>query len=308
VTWATLDGAPPRIIAHRGASGLRPEHTLSAYDLGLAQGADIIEPDLVVNAEGVLIVRHDMGLSRSTNVADLAEFAKRRKADVQSGEDWWITDFSSAELTRLRARQPFPVRDQSFVDEPIPSFNEVLAWMRERRRDRPFGLYPEIKHPDEFRALGLDATGRLIDDLRMFGFAGSGSAVWVQCFRIEPLRRVHESIGNPVFALLESAAIDGLERLKQHLGAHPWLAGYALPKSVLYGPYGPAVMDVLHSAGKQVHAWTLRDDQVAPGHHTIDDELDCLFALGVDALFCDFPGTAVAARARFGRGLNATDR
>lgn len=300
MTWATLDGTAPKIIAHRGASGHRPEHTLAGYELGLAQGADIVEPDLVVNADGALIVRHDMGLSRSTNVADFAGFAQRKRAGAHGVDDWWVTDFSTEELTRLRARQPFPARDQSFVDESIPTFREVLAWMRDSNHARPFGLYPEIKHPDEFRALGFDATGRLIDDLSAFGFSGPGSVVWVQCFRTEPLRLVHESIGNPVFALIESAALDDPEYLKRHLVAHPWLDGYALPKSVLYGPLGRAFVDELHDAGKQVHTWTLRDDQVAPGFDAITDEFDCLFALGVDALFCDFPGTGVVARNRFG--------
>ena len=106
MTWSTLDGQPTRIIAHRGASGDRPEHTMEAYNLGVAQGADVIEPDLVCTADHKLVARHDAWLSRSTDVGERIEFAKRRRPGWGNLDDWWAADFSAAELAQLHARQP----------------------------------------------------------------------------------------------------------------------------------------------------------------------------------------------------------
>lgn len=299
MTWRTLDGQPTRIIAHRGASGYRPEHTLAAYDLGLELGADVIEPDLVICANGSLVVRHDAGLARSTSVASVPAFASRRRPGWDGTEDWWITDFTESDLAQLRARQPFPSRDARWTNLPVPLFRDVLAWMASRRQQRSFALYPEIKHPEEFLAAGLDATARLIDDLRAHQLDGPDSPVWVQCFRMGPLHRVHERIGNPVFGLLESRHVGDPASLRKHAQEHPWLSGHALPKSALFAPEGVDRVALLHDLGQSVHAWTIRDDQVAAGFDNAEAELQRLFSIGVDAVFCDFPDTAIAARRRF---------
>ena len=108
----------PLIIGHRGASGYRPEHTLEGYALAIEQGADAIEPDLVFTRDGQLVCRHDLGLSRSTDVALRPEFAHLRRdpdgaQDDDSGRasgEWFVTDFTYAELSQLRAIQPWPSR------------------------------------------------------------------------------------------------------------------------------------------------------------------------------------------------------
>ena len=101
----------PLIIAHRGASGERPEHTLSSYQLAIAQGADAIEPDLVMSKDGVLVCRHENDISSTTNIADHPEFADRRVEKTVDGVTklgWWTEDFALAELKTLRCRERMP--------------------------------------------------------------------------------------------------------------------------------------------------------------------------------------------------------
>ncbi len=142
--WATLDGAAPLIIAHRGASGYRPEHTLEAYALAIDMGADVIEPDLVFTKDGVLVARHDRYLSTTTDVSGHREFASRKRANNDpdddpsnlSRNDWWVEDFTLAELKTLRARQPFPGRSREFDGRyEIPSFAEILALAAHKRKE-----------------------------------------------------------------------------------------------------------------------------------------------------------------------------
>jgi len=128
--WPTLDGAPPRIIAHRGASGPMPEHTLEGYALALEQGADVIEPDLVSSRDAQLVIRHDRDLTRSTDIATRPEFAARRR-----NGDWWIEDLDLAEIARLRAVQPFPSRDHAYDGRfRIPTFAAALLWAETEAR------------------------------------------------------------------------------------------------------------------------------------------------------------------------------
>jgi glycerophosphoryl diester phosphodiesterase len=106
--WRTLDGTRPRIIAHRGASGPLPEHSLAAYELALVQRADVIEPDLVMSSDQALMVRHDLTLARSTDIASRPEYAQR----AHDG-DWLLHEFDARTLQSLRAIQPFAQRDRS---------------------------------------------------------------------------------------------------------------------------------------------------------------------------------------------------
>lgn len=299
-TWCTLDSQPPRIIAHRGASGLRPEHTLEGYRLAIAQGADVIEPDLVPSADGVLFARHERALGRSTDIAQREGLAARKRLDAAAALDWFAEDLSSAEIDQLRAMQPFPGRDLGFDRQfAIPRFNEILALARSQwRQGRALGVYPEIKHPLELAARGIDSTAILIDCLKQASCIGAASPVWVQCFELAPLARVHQVCGNPVFALFEADAIAGVSWLRTLHRQAPWLSGVALPKAALIGATGVAeLIGAAHDLGWQVHVWTLRDDAVMAGMASVHQEYQSLFTLGADALFCDFPASAVAALA-----------
>jgi glycerophosphoryl diester phosphodiesterase len=149
------------IVGHRGASGYLPEHTLEAYRLAIAQGADFIEPDLVATKDGALIARHEPMLGATTDVADRPEFAGRkttRKVDGIDTTDFFASDFTLAEIKALRAKQAMAERDQSHNGKyEIPTFDEVIALAKAEssRTGRAIGVYPETKHPTHHAALGL---------------------------------------------------------------------------------------------------------------------------------------------------------
>lgn len=271
-----------------------PEHTLAGYALALEQGADVIEPDLVISRDGELIVRHDRCLARSTDIATRSEFASRRRED-----DWWVDEFDRGELTSLRAIQPLSQRDRSQDGvHAIPDFAEVLAWadVAARGRGVPVVLYPELKHPTTFADAGLDPVPRFIDALRDVDPANV--TILVQCFEIEALRRVRAATGLPVFLLLD-AGIDWRRALADH--GHE-LDGFGASKSLLCKADGQdsGFVAQAHAAGLAVHAWTYRDDVLPAGVARVEDELALAFESGADAVFCDFPATALAFRAQWG--------
>lgn len=192
--------AAPIVIAHRGASGYRPEHTLAAYELAIGMGADFIEPDLVPTSDGVLIARHENELGESTDVADRPEFADRRTTKSIDGRDvtgWFSEDFTLAEIRTLRARESNPtVRPGSAAYDGrygVPTFAEVLALAA--AAPRPVGVYPETKHPTYFRRegrrldgtpIGLDISRMLVDAL-VAGQFTDPARVYIQSFEIENL-------------------------------------------------------------------------------------------------------------------------
>ncbi|HST27238.1 MAG TPA: glycerophosphodiester phosphodiesterase family protein [Rudaea sp.] len=294
--WNTLDGKRPRIIAHRGASGHRPEHTLEAFALALAQGADMLEPDLVASRDGVLFARHDLGLSRSTDVASRPEFAVRART-IDTVRDWWIGDFDAEELGVLRAVQPMPDRGDRYDGQfGIASFGALLDLVGKanRERDVPVVIEAEIKQPD---AAVLAALAR---ELESRDLAGERSPVWIECFDHDFLRRARERCGNPCIVLLEAEGEwrRGDPRLRE---LARWARGVAPRKDTLRDAAGRDTrwVTAAHELGLEVHAWTFRDDGAHAPFASPREELDAAFALGVDALFCDFPDMAIAARAAF---------
>ena len=144
------------VISHRGASGYRPEHTLESYQLAIEQGADFIEPDLVITADGALVARHENEISATTDVGDRPEFAHRRRTTVVEGRSvtgWFVEDFTLTELKTLRARERLPeIRPHNQLYDDlfaVPTFEEILdlAQAESIRLGRPIGVYPEIKQP-----------------------------------------------------------------------------------------------------------------------------------------------------------------
>ena len=168
--FGTLTGERPIIIAHRGASGLYPEHTALAYRTAIEQGADFIEPDLVMTKDGVLIARHDHYLSATTNIAEHPEFADRKRVlqtPLGDQEDWWADDFTLAELKTLKARQQFPTRSMEYNDQlDILTFDEVIDIALEAAANgRPVGLHVEAKAPGYFASVGLDMVDPILEAL-----------------------------------------------------------------------------------------------------------------------------------------------
>lgn len=212
----TAPAARPLVIAHRGASAERPEHTLAAYRLAIAQGADFIEPDLVVTRDGVLIARHENALSGTTDVAAHPEFAARRTTKVIDGEpisDWFAEDFTLAEMRRLRARERIPeIRPRSAAFDgrfAIPTLADIIALVREIEAGGGprVGLYPETKHPTFFARegrhlddtpIGVDLGALLVQTLVAAGFTDP-SRVFIQSFELANLidlkRRVLPAAG-----------------------------------------------------------------------------------------------------------------
>lgn len=185
-------------IAHRGASGERPEHTRAAYDLAIAQGADIIEPDLVMTRDGVLVVRHENEIGGTTDVAAHPEFADRRSTKIIDGQTvtgWFTEDFTLAELMSLRARERLPeLRGTAFDgQEPILTFEQVLAIAAAAR----VGVAPELKHPAYFAGIGLPMEDAFVAVLERHGLTGADAPVLVQCFEVGPLERLAARIDTP---------------------------------------------------------------------------------------------------------------
>ena len=184
----------PLVIGHRGAAGYLPDHTLESYALAIELGADYIEPDLVATRDGHLIARHEPNLIATTNVKDLPEFAARKKTMLVDGVPevgFFASDFTLAEIKRLRAIQPLAERDARFNGRfSIPTLEEVIALAKRKSEDkgRRIGIYPETKHPTYHQGLGLALEDRLLAALTRAGWNHAGAPVFIQSFETANLR------------------------------------------------------------------------------------------------------------------------
>ena len=201
------------VIGHRGASALRPEHTLASYQRAIDDGADVVEPDLVMTRDGVLVARHENEIGTTTNVAELPQFASRKRIKVIDGErlDGWFTeDFTLAELKTLRARERIPqVRkaNTQYNDKfEIPTFDEIIELVAKasQRSGRVIGLYPETKHPSYFRGIGLPLEEKLVATLQAHAYTRS-APVFVQSFETGNLREMRQRLaqGMPNVKLIQ---------------------------------------------------------------------------------------------------------
>jgi glycerophosphoryl diester phosphodiesterase len=220
----TLNGQRPIVIAHRGASGYRPEHTLAAYELAISQGADFIEPDLVLTADGVLICRHDNLLDLTTSVVEVAEsdaeIAALRTTKTVDGEEltgWFAEDLSLSQIRRLRAIErrigspPVPFRPGNAQYDGrfgIPTFSEVI----QLARGHGVGIYPETKFPTHIeRETGINVSAVLLDTLAAHGVESfSDLPTYIQSFEVGNLRYLNEEMPRrgmdfPLIQLLDSS-------------------------------------------------------------------------------------------------------
>jgi glycerophosphoryl diester phosphodiesterase len=295
----------PLVIAHRGASGHRPEHTLAAYELGIELGADFIEPDLVITRDGVLVARHENEISETTDVFDRPDFADRRttrRIDGVAVTGWFTEDFTLAELKTLRARERLPFRDHSYDGRfEIPTFEEILDLAFRKN----VGVYPETKHPSYFRRIGLPLEEPLLAALEARGWTGRDAPVFLQSFETGNLRELRQKTGVRLIQLLEA---------ERHGPPTPkdlaWIATYADgigPDKRLIVPQGhdgrllppTSLVEDAHRAGLLVHPWTFRSDlQFLASEYggLLEREIEQFYELGVDGVFSDFPEVAVRAR------------
>ncbi|CCE76442.1 glycerophosphodiester phosphodiesterase family protein [Clavibacter nebraskensis] len=222
-----VDHAPrprPLVIAHRGASGYRPEHSAAAVRLGFAQGADAVEPDLVASSDGVLVIRHENELSGTTDVADRPEFADRRATRVVDGVErtgWFTEDMTWAEIRTLRCRERIPAArpDSATHDdqETVLSLPDLLRIIDQEsaRHGRPLGMVAEIKHATHFAALGMPLDELLARDLREHGWGDDASRLTIESFERTALLAVRaRGVAARLVYLLEGcgAAIDEVAR------------------------------------------------------------------------------------------------
>lgn len=274
----------PLVIAHRGASGYRPEHTLAAYELAIEMGADFIEPDLVITRDGVLIARHENDISGTTDVIDRPEFRSRRR---ETG--WFSEDFTLAEIKTLRARERLEFRDHGFDGRfEIPTFQEIVDLARRRN----VGVYPETKFPSYFRSIGLPLEEPLVEALH----AASFRDIFLQSFDADSLKLLRRMTDLPRIQLLE----DGEQRTAAQLEEIAAYANGIGPNKRLIVPAGPdgrllpptSLVEDAHRAGLLVHPWTFRSDPVflAPDYEgDAAREIEQFLSLEVDGLFTDFP-------------------
>src|SRR5688572_14994521 len=191
MVMSTVSTAQPTVarkalVAHRGASAYAPEHTLAAYRLAIAQGADYVEQDLAVTRDGVLICLHDDSLERTTDVEQV--FPDRATIDAASGRRQWLAlDFTLDEIKRLDAGSWFGA---AFAGERVPTWEEAVATV-----GTSAGLYPELKTPALYRARGVDQTSLFVDSIRRLGLdrRPAGSLI-VQSFDEQPLRDLTTSL------------------------------------------------------------------------------------------------------------------
>jgi myo-inositol-hexaphosphate 3-phosphohydrolase len=212
VNLNTLNGKPPIVIGHRGASGELPEHTLGAYKLAIERGADFIEPDLVSTKDGVLIARHEPNLIATTDVADRPEFSDRKTTKIVDGkaeEGFFASDFTLAEIKTLRAKMPQSFRTQAFngVYE-IPTFEEIIELVKQVEKDtgRKIGIYPETKHPTFHDNLGLSLEEPLLATLEKTGFTDP-SRIYIQSFEVSNLKELNQKTDVPLVQLLDAVDV-----------------------------------------------------------------------------------------------------
>ncbi|WP_338765562.1 glycerophosphodiester phosphodiesterase [Massilia sp. METH4] len=203
---AQAAAARPLVFAHRGASALRPEHTLAAYAKAIADGADFIEPDLVSTKDGVLVARHEAFLAETTDVAGRSEFAGRRvrkTIDGDTHEGWFVEDFTLAELKTLRAIERIPESrpgsaryDGQFQ---VVTLEEVIDFVAAQSATigRVIGLVPELKHSTYFASLGLPLEERLVATLAAHEYTRR-APVEIQSFEVANLRMLREKLGKRV--------------------------------------------------------------------------------------------------------------
>jgi glycerophosphoryl diester phosphodiesterase len=295
------------VIAHRGASGERPEHTLASYSLAIEEGADYIEPDLVMTRDRVLIARHENEISGTTDVAQHAEFADRRRSQTIDGESmsgWFTEDFTLSEIKSLRARERLaelrPQNRQFDRQFSVPTFDEIMQLImsanRQPGRNRPVGVYPETKHPAHFQGIGLPMELAVLDTLRRYRYAGAGSPVFIQSFDPRNLRQLRGMTQLPLVQLLE-----------HELGDVAEIARYADAIGIAKALATPDAVRAAHAANLKVHAWTFRaENEFLPAdlkvgespaaYGRLDAEIRRYLERGIDGFFVDFPAIGVRAR------------
>jgi glycerophosphoryl diester phosphodiesterase len=312
--------AEPLVIAHRGASGYLPEHTLAAQAMAVGQGADFIEQDVVLSRDGVPLVLHDLTLDAVTDVA--LRFPGRARDDGR----FYAIDFDLAEIRTLRVRERVdattgdPAFPKRFPDLPVPfrvaTLADSIALVQglEASTGRVIGIYPEIKRPAWHRAEGQDISRIVVDLLAAHGYgAAEDGRLFLQCFDWAETRRIRHELGyaGPLvqligrnswpdaagthyLALLTTPGLDELARTVDAIG--PFI-GLVIDES----GRDTSLAARARAHGLAVHAYTLRADRLPGWAGDMAVLTTRLVEAGVGGLFTDHPDQtrrALSGRAR----------
>lgn len=334
VTSDNLDSKNVLIIAHRGASGERPEHTLASYERAIDQGADYIEPDLVLTKDGHLVARHENAIVDTTDVASRPEFAGRKATKIIDGDTltgWFTEDFTLAELRTLRARERLPeLRTESARFDgffQVPTFDEIIALVRAKQIEtgRIIGIYPETKNPTYFDSLGLSFDGPLIKALHDAGYSSADAPIFIQSFEVSNLQRLNRLTDIRLIQLIRiepnpadkpdldykmMTSPEGLRDIAQYADGIGVQKTLILPRGDDAASLAPTpIVANAHKAGLDVHVWTIRRENIfLPLEYRSSDDLSqigdlagevkAFIAAGVDGLFTDNTRETVAALGR----------
>jgi glycerophosphoryl diester phosphodiesterase len=326
----------PIVIAHRGASGYRPEHTLASYQLAIDMGADYIEPDLVSTKDGVLVARHENEISGTTDVASHPEFASRKTTKTIDGVSvtgWFTEDFTLAELKTLRAKERLPqIRPGNTAFDglyEIPTFQEVI----DLAKREGVGIYPETKHPTYFDSIGLSLEEPLVRTLRANGWDRADARVFIQSFEVSNLKELNRMTDAPLVQLIDGsgkpydfvvandprtyadlASAAGLRDISRYADGVGPSTRWIVPIDPATGATKPPTQFIpnAHDAGLVVHPWTLRrENNFLPADYrqgnaaspsylqatgNIPAWIGLFYKLGVDGLFTDNSDVGVAVR------------
>ncbi|XP_023937691.2 uncharacterized protein LOC112045652 [Bicyclus anynana] len=282
------DSCSPVIIAHRGASGYAPEHTLGSYALAITMGADYVEPDLVMTKDGQLISRHDNELGLTTDVANRTEFADRYRTqtiDSNAVSGWFTEDFTLAEIKSLRAIERIPDTrpgnarmDGAFQ---VLTFQEIIDLVKSLQisQRRTIGIYPEIKHSSHFKKLGLPMEELVVNTFHQNGYRDSDAPVYIQSFEINNLKELKRITNLRLLQLYDSKSLqpadqvllgaditygnmstpEGLAEVAKYASAVGPDKSYIIPRNEDNSLGDPTsfVADA-HAVGLKVHPYTFR--------------------------------------------------
>jgi len=283
---------PALVIAHRGASGYLPEHTLAAYALGHGQEADYVEPDLVMTRDGELICLHDIHLEGTTDVE--TKFPGRGRDDGR----YYAADFSLSEIRELNAEERldgrFPKTKSRF---PVPTFAEMIELIDglNRSTGRSTGIYPELKAGAWHNENGLDIEARFLEVTAEHRILGQELPIFVQSFEPASLKKLRElGLSLPLIQLIGGDETEALMSPNGFSQIAQYAVGIGPSKTLI--DRDPELVQHAHDAGLQVHPYTFRADSVGEGFGSFADEVrKYVSAYGVDGLFTDFPDQARTA-------------
>ncbi len=304
-----LAAEQPLVIAHRGASGYLPEHTLEAKAMAHAMGADYIEQDVVLSKDDQPIVLHDIHLDTVTNVADV--FPDRARGDGR----YYAIDFTVAEIKQLQATERinlktgeavfpnrFPAKTSNFA---VPTLAEEIELIQgiNKSTGREAGIYPEIKDPKFHRQQGKDISKIVLDTIHRYGYRTKEDKCFVQCFDVEETKRLREQLGCQLrivqllggFGYDAVASAEGLRQVAEYAdGVGPPL-GRIIRDDDGYPQITSFVADA-HAAGLVVHPYTLRADELPGYANSFSGFVQTLYkGAEVDGAFTDFPDQTIAA-------------